>query len=167
MDILFKQIRKALDEHLYYLSLCTSLMIPSICGAMSSADGEDTGEKYAQWFDKFVASRYSGNFTGHDCYRFRCSLLHQGRTQHSKGRYSRIIFLEPGSQSSGLTLHNNVLGDALNIDVHIFCSDIVDGAELWHKQAVSTPEYQANYAKFAARHPDGLKPYIVGVPVIG
>ena len=62
--------------------------------------------------------------------------------------------------------HNNVINDALNLDVRIFCHDVCDGAELWLASAEQTPEYQANYGRSMQRHADGLPPYIVGVPVI-
>src|SRR5699024_6261516 len=55
----------------------------------------------------------------------------KGSTQHPRGRHSRIIFVEPGQ--SGIVLHNNIMNDALNIDVHIFCEDICrDRANLCH-----------------------------------
>jgi len=72
------QLRESLDANLYYLSLFVALSIPDICGAIDSENGEASGKKYAQWFDRYVAPKYHGFLVGEDCYRFRCSLLHQG-----------------------------------------------------------------------------------------
>lgn len=91
-------------------------------------------------------------------------MLHQGRTSHPRGRYSRILFVELGA---GMVLHNNVLNDALNIDVQIFVNDILKVVEKWLPNAEGTPAYQRNYPLFVRRYPNGLAPYIVGVPVIG
>ncbi len=160
-----EQIRVALeDSRLYYLTLFTCLTIPDICGAMGSANGKATSEKYKEWFDKYVAHKYSSFLTSEDCYRFRCSLLHQGRSQHSMSSYSRILFVEPSTTTN--VYHRNVLNNALNLDVRIFCKDILAGAEDWLQDYEETELYRKNYGKFMKRYPEGLAPYIVGVPVI-
>lgn len=152
------------------MSLFAVLTLPDICAAMSSTDGRAEGKRYIAWFDKYVAPRYTvgpdhrPSFSGADCYYYRCSLLHQGSPQHSKSSYSRIIFVEPGTTSN--VFHNNVINDVLNIDVRLFCHDVLDGAERWLSEAENTPEYKINYGRFIQRYPNGLPPYIVGVPVI-
>ncbi|GAI48694.1 unnamed protein product, partial [marine sediment metagenome] len=62
--------------------------------------------------------------------------------------------------------HRNIFDDALNIDVRIFCSDIVEGVEKWLREVENTNLFKNNYSKFMMRYPHGLKPYIKGVPVI-
>lgn len=159
------QIQKGLDSNLYFLALFSVLSIPDICGAMSSEDGEAKPDRYKKWFDDYVAVKYNGFVTGEDCYFFRCSLLHQGSSQHPKGNYKRVIFIEPSATTN--ILHNNILNDALNIDVKIFCNDIVSGVEKWLDENENTDLYKRNYDKFMRRYPNGLPPYIVGVSVIG
>lgn len=165
MKYLLEQIRNALRVNLYYVSLFTSLAIPDICGAIGSVNGEASGTKYKNWFDRYVAHKYFGMLTGEDCYNFRCSLLHQGSSQHPRSTYERILFVEPSATTN--IFHCNVLNDALNIDVRIFCEDIILGALAWLQQHEGTDLYKANYNKFMRRYPNGLSPYIVGVPVIG
>ena len=165
MKDFLSQIKKALDINLYYVALCTSLMIPDICGAMGSANGKAHKSKYIEWFDKYVAPRYGGFFTGIDCYYYRCSVLHQGSSWHPKSTYSRILFVEPTATTN--IFHNNILNDALNIDIRIFCNDIISGALVWLQQNESTELYKKNYNKFMRRYPNGLSPYISGMPVIG
>jgi hypothetical protein len=63
-------------------------------------------------------------------------------------------------------LHNNVLDDALNIDVTHFARDMVESAEGWLTTAEGTTEYQANFPHYMQRYPNGLPPYIGGVAVI-
>ena len=36
----------------------------------------------------------------------------------------------------------------------------------WLDEVENTALYQCNYSKFMMRYPNGLEPYIVGVPVI-
>jgi len=162
---LLKQIKQGLDNNLYYLSLFATLALPDICGAIDSKNGEACRDKYVQWFNKYVAGKYHGFLNGEDCYYFRCSLLHQGSSQHPKSNYSRVLFIEPTATTN--VFHRNILNDALNIDVRIFCNDIVEGVKKWLKEVEKTDLYKKNYNKFMMRHPHGLKPYIGGVPVIG
>ena len=165
MQNLLNQIQKGLEADLYYLSLFSALSMPDICGAIESQNGEASGKKYATWFDEYVAPKYGGFLSGDDCYEFRCSLLHQGSSQHSKSNYSRVLFVEPSATTN--VFHNNIMNDALNIDVRIFCQDIVEGANKWLQKVENTELYKKNYDKFMRRYPNGLEPYIVGVPVIG
>jgi len=158
------QIRTGLEGNLYFLALFSVLAIPDLCGAMGSENGEASREKYQAWFDKYVAPKYNGFLSGTDCYFFRCSLLHQGSSQHPNNTYKRVLFVEPSATTN--VFHNNIMNDALNIDVRIFCNDIISGAEAWLGENEETELYKKNYDKFMRRYPDGLKPYIVGVPVI-
>lgn len=124
-----------------------------------------TEDKYKKWFDQYVAPKYNGFLTAEECYFFRCSLLHQGSSQHPKSIYSRKLFIEPTATTN--VFHNNVMNDALNIDVRIFCNDMVESVKDWLYKVEKTDLYKENYKKFMKRHPNGLAPYIMGVPVIG
>ncbi|MCX6724324.1 MAG: hypothetical protein NT155_04125 [Candidatus Staskawiczbacteria bacterium] len=164
MKDFLQQIKKGLDVDLYYLSLFSALAIPDICGSMGSENGEANKEKYKEWFDKYIAPKYNDFLDGEDCYYFRCSLLHQGSSQHVKSNYKRVLFIEPSATTN--IFHNNILNDALNIDVKIFCNDLVSGAEKWLEENENTDIYKNNYIKFMQRYPKGLPPYIGGVSVI-
>ena len=146
----------------YYVALFSALAIPDICAALESSDGEARSDRYIKWYERNVDS---SPVTGQDIYRFRCSLLHQGRTTHRKSSFSRIIFIEPGAE---ITLfHKWVVRDALLINVQMFVSDILAAAMQWLVKAENTETFKKNFAMFVARHPDGLKPYVVGMPIIG
>jgi len=138
--------------------------MPDICAALESPKGRATGQQYIAWFNQHVASLYGGKLDGAGCYYFRCSMLHQGTTIHPNSRYKRIIFLEP---TNGIVFHNNVIMDALNIDVKIFCEEICSAVERWWASVEGTANVQRNLPRFVTRHPQGIAPYIVGTPVIG
>lgn len=182
--MLIDQLERSLDSGFYYLSLFTALAIPDIAGALESEDGEAKPERYKTWFEKWVRPRSAEQMrktlppelrthvgpsesplTGDACYSFRCSLLHQGSSQHPRSPYSRIIFIEPGATSN--VVHYGILNDALCIDLRYFCREVIDGTRLWLDAVEHTDPYKQNYEKFARRHADGLRPYIVGVPVVG
>jgi hypothetical protein len=165
MDDFLAQVEAgAKADNLYYLALAGALVIPDMCGALESQNGEAKGSHYKSWFDRHIAPMH-GILTGEDCYRFRCSFLHQGRTQHPTGTYSRIVFVEPGAPF-GAVFHMNVMNDALNIDVQHFCAEMVMGARNWLGQVRGTEPYESNLNKFVRRYPNGFAPYFIGVPVI-
>jgi hypothetical protein len=163
------QIEASLDSNLYYVALLVSLAIPDICGAIDSDNGQATKGKYVRWFDKYIASRYRSLrgqvLTGEDCYFFRCSMLHQGSSQHPGSSYSRVLFIEPGATRT--VAHRCVFMGALVIDVRIFCRDIISGAYEWLEEVEDSERFKRNFSKFMRRYPQGLAPYVVGVPVIG
>jgi len=184
MRMLISQIESSLDSGAYYLSLFGALVIPDIAGALSSEDGEASGNKYAAWYEQWVRPRFAevvrasvpehalpyikdieNPLSGDACYRFRCTLLHQGSSQHPKSPYSRIIFIEPGTTTN--VVHYGQLNDALCIDLNLFCLEVTSGARLWLDTAEKTEAYEKNYVRFARRHAGGFAPYIGGVPVIG
>jgi hypothetical protein len=165
MDRLFEEVLSAVDAGLFYLALFGALAMPDICAGIESADGQTNETKYTAWVDRWVAPKYRGTVTGEDCYGFRCSMLHQARARPHKGSYSRVMFLEPNRQ--GIVMHCNVINDALNLDIATFCRDLVDAARQWLPTVSETPEFNANLSSFMTRHPNGIAPYIVGMPVIG
>lgn len=165
MDDLLNQIEYAIRENLYYLALFASLSIPDICGALCSKNGEATGRKYIKWFDLFVGKPKNYQLSGQDCYYFRCSILHQGTTKHNKSNFQRIIFVEPSTKNN-IILHNNIINDALNIDVQVFCNDLIHAARDWYNTNSNNNFVKQNYQKFIKRYPNGLKPFISGLSVI-
>ena len=59
-----------------------------------------------------------------------------------------------------------MLDDALNLDIPIFCKDIVDGARMWQQEVMDSETYQRNFDRFVRIHPMGIGPYMVGTPVV-
>ena len=164
MDVLFTQIKECLARGLYFPALYTTLTLPDICGALGSENGKTSGDKYKAWFDEYVSQKYNGFVNGETCYFLRCSLLHQGTSIHPSGNYSRILFTLPNPQNN--TFHNNVLNDALNLDLKIFCLDIISVADSWVAENKNTELFILNYDKFLRLYPFGISPYMAGMPLI-
>lgn len=78
---------KSITELKYYnLALISSLCIPDICGGIDSPDNKATGADYRKWFNKYM-SKYVHSFDGDECYKLRCSALHQGLSTHGKSKW--------------------------------------------------------------------------------
>jgi hypothetical protein len=173
---LIDQIRAASEARLYYVALQSALTIPDIAGALTSTDRTATSKRYADWFDQWARPRLlqkrsrANDFTGKQCYIFRCSMLHQGASFRSNSDYKRIMFIEPGYANAEMhyvTLGAATTEPALLIQVDEFIDDLIVGCQDWLKKVSGTEPFEANYALFARRHADGLKPWLIGVPVIG
>lgn len=110
--------------------------------------------------------------TGAECYGLRCAFLHQGRATPdrsspttSSGRYSRIVFVEPGDPITD-QWHNNLAGDVLQISVLAFIGDMLAGARAWLDSHEGTEPYDTNFRKSIKRYPNGAF-VVAGVPIIG
>lgn len=75
-----------------------------------------------------------------------------------------FFFLAP-TDAKKLYMHNNVLNDALNLDVGEFCHEMISAVRTWMRCEASNSNFQRNMATFLKRHRGGLAPYIVGVDV--
>ncbi len=168
MEALFAQTLIAANAGLAYLALLGALCIPDTCASLEAADGIATGARYQAWFDQHLGHIYHGSgLSGEACWQFRCALLHQGTTQAAnpaKG-FARVLFVVPGASSN--FFHRNVFNDAYNIDLVAFCTDMVNAGRSWQQTAIGTQPYETNVAKSISLYPNGLPPYMVGLPVIG
>ncbi|WP_342985745.1 hypothetical protein [[Clostridium] symbiosum] len=162
MEFLLSEIEKALENELYFIALQTTLSLPDICGALQSEDGKASKIKYICWYNKYVKNS-KVLISAEECYNFRCSCLHQGTSQHPKSSYTRIIFLYPNKD---ITMHNNILGDSLNIDLIIFCKSIINAVRKWGTEIYNDTNYLKNYERLIRIYPNGIPTYIVGIPVI-
>ncbi|MDP3883933.1 hypothetical protein [Hydrogenophaga sp.] len=172
MRTLIAQTQKALEAELYYVALFTALSIPDIAAALESSDGRASGKRYAAWYEEWVRPRLKESrgrenpLTGEACYGFRCALLHQGRSQRTNDQYSHIMFVEPGHPN--YSIHDCLVsGKALLIQLDEFVMEVLRGGELWLKSVQGTEPFEQNYSHFAKRRPQGLRPYVVGAPVVG
>jgi hypothetical protein len=172
MLTLVSQTRKAMQAELYYVALIGALAIPDIAGALDADDGRARETHYIKWYETWVRPRLAEDrgrdnpFSGKDCYIFRCSMVHQGRSHRSDSPYKKIIFIEPGHPN--YSIHYCRIADgALLIQIDQFVEEVLRGCELWLEAIKNTDTFERNYEHFAKRHPRGMAPYVVGVPVVG
>ncbi len=79
-------------------------------------------------------------------------------------QYSRVIFTLPNPQNN--VFHNNVVNDALNLDAVRFCSDIIQSVRDWYKANEDSAHVRANIPHLVQFRPNGLAPYMIGMPLI-
>lgn len=111
-------VERAFNARAYFSAIALSLTLPDVCGCFLFPN-EGVGERYAKWFDSYVAWHYivgtnvtdgakvQGTqyyFSGTDCYQLRCVYLHEGsnapHVEHGKTIYNAIQFrIFDGEQS--------------------------------------------------------------------
>jgi hypothetical protein len=156
VDNLYKAIESAIANKNWYAALFIALSIPDICGHIESPT-EKSQARYEQWFEKYMLTKYSSvnnwdkslyiYLSPSDCYALRCALLHEGRDniteQRAREALDRFHFIEPPPNT---IRHCNQINNVLQLQVDIFCRDILEGLTQWHRdiQGITCLEQQIN-----------------------
>lgn len=160
---LLNQIMAAARGGLHLVALAMATALPDICAALASEDGRSNGPRYREWCDQNLQD---GNFsfvTGEDLWSMRCGVLHQGRFGDLRHNVAKVIFTLPG----GVSLTNCQVNDAYLYGVVEFCQNLCAAAHRWHEAHRDDPNVQVNSRRMMRYYPEGLPPYIGGMPVIG
>lgn len=178
MEHILNEIERALDAGLYIVALQSTLTLPGICAALESkkgnTDGHD-GDAYEIWYNQNVRPQVQWFFSGADCYRYRCSLIHQAsahiRSGKPKKEYARFMSIYP---CNGVTIDNchfvgfdKGIKEGFIIDIPNFCRTMIQCVRLWEQKAKDKKYYKRNYKKLLQIHREGIPPYIKGIAVIG
>lgn len=162
MENLLTEIEKCIEHSLYQTAIGMTLAIPDMCGALESENGEASNKKYKTWFQINVDEGIG--LSAEDCYKFRCSFLHQRSTVHQKSTYIRIVFTDPEFEG---TVHNCEGNKVLNIDLRIFCFSIINAARKWLEKVKNDPNFIKNYKNGFRKNPEGVMRLIGNVNVYG
>jgi hypothetical protein len=170
MEDHLQQIETALTAQLWLIATIGALTIPDICGALPAPNGQATGQRYAKWFDQHLGPiGYDTALSGRDCYKLRCSLLHQGSAQHPRSQVGRILLFTP--KADGVQLHRIGVEigteKCLVLDVKEFCEDLVNAARNWWLAMKDDALVKKNFDRFVRYWPNGIAPYIIGTTLIG
>jgi hypothetical protein len=99
-----------------------------------------------------------------DCFSLRCGVVHKGNLGLKGSEFSRVIFSLPNSQR--IIMHNNIMNDTLQFDAVQFCHEIIAAVRAWYKTHAGDENVQKNLPNVIQLRPQGLAPYIVGLPII-
>lgn len=135
----------ALLQENWYAALALALALPDICSSLETPDKAErrkVGRRYARWFKTWLEPMHTMCtgadmrphvfLNGNDCYALRCSLLHQGTDdimdQQARDVLERFQFIAP---VRGVVYHRNQIGNHLQLQVDIFCREIVNAVHSW------------------------------------
>ena len=137
MEIIIKSLNKAINNNNWYVALFTALSLPDICGKIEDPKKSST-QRYKEWFDKYLAKKYKKEIgtkkqehvflSADDCYALRCAYLHEGSgeiiDQNTRRTLEYFQFSAPPESGS---IHCNQSNNTLQLQIDIFCSDIIEG----------------------------------------
>jgi len=173
IDRYLDSIIKSLESKNWYGALFIALVIPDICGALEHPN-EKPGVRYVNWYNKYMLAKYSSTIgplhephvflSGDDCFALRCSLLHQGTGDIEKQKISTILksvrFNEP--PDNGGMLHRNQRNNVLQLQVDIFCNDIIDATHQWLSDVQGNVSIQDRIQLLLEIHPAFYFPGFIG-----
>lgn len=86
VNTIVSNIRKALDNNLYYVALMSALALPDICGKAEFPNERQSKERYILWYEQNIGEHEESTkcdnnlpyLSGEVIYNLRCSMLHEG-----------------------------------------------------------------------------------------
>ncbi|MFT6733225.1 MAG: hypothetical protein ACJAS9_001410 [Polaribacter sp.] len=141
MKELTRSLEICLENENWYGALFIALTLPDICGKIDAIHNGSRA-RYSAWFNEYVQEKYTVNYdperelkiflSGNDCYALRCSYLHEGQEDISGQQAQEVIenfhFIAP---IPNMCIHNNMMGKKLQLQVDLFCKDILEGIDAW------------------------------------
>lgn len=162
MDRMIREIRGALEARLFGLALQGSLALVDICGGLTARDGIARGATFKAWFTANLGEEYP-ELSPEDVWQLRCGILHQGRAKSCN--YDALLFTLPDGR--GNSVHHARINDVLNLDLILFCTSLLDAVEVWWRDNRLIEPIWSHSRHIVRVRPNGLEPYIVGLPVLG
>jgi hypothetical protein len=167
---------------LYYVALHLALSVPDICSSLEvDPDGDQwakfkANERYVAWCKAYLEPKFK-KFTAEDCWAMRGGVVHNRMLfGHPKNRFTRVLFSTP---LQGYSSHENTIGPMLDrptgapddsrvleLSLEIFCTMMERAALEWYEAKKDDPIVQKNMDGLVRFRPEGLKPWVVGTPVI-
>ena len=166
---IYSEIETALEHGLFYLAITVTTSLPDVCSALEG-NVPTNWETYKTWFRENVGTELEP-FGDHECYELRCGVVHQakfmGVSKNKWSEYDALFFTLPDGRNNrvmGMTIQmpNRKI---LSMDVVHFCSTMISAARRWEEQKKGDASIQQRMAQVVRVRPEGLAPYIVGLPV--
>lgn len=146
MENLINSIKQSLENRNWYAALTLALTLPDIAGKIEYPSQRSSRFRYCEWFENFILDYYTSEIgpkkkkttflSGRDCYALRCTYLHEGNSeitgQSARETLNDFQFVAP-QENSLIVIHNNRINDKLQLQVDIFCNDIINGINNWVK----------------------------------
>lgn len=132
-EVYFQEIDRCAKAKCYWSLLHLLVVLPDICAALESDDGEADDGRYRNWCKRYFPG--DKMFTSEDRYAIRCALLHQGRTLTDRGQYGSFSFGQP--METGGIFHRIVTDFGpdgkrnLTLDVSKLAGETVQAIHQW------------------------------------
>lgn len=159
---LLDEINSAAKGGFPFLAVAMAVALPDICVSLASEDGRTSSDRYKAWCKANLESelKYA---TADDLYSMRCGVLHNGRFGDLKHNVARLVFVPSGS---AVTITDSKMGDAYVWSVDTFCHSFTAAVSTWFEKNKDDANVMANLPRLMQWYPNGIRPYVVGAPVL-
>lgn len=161
---LIQDIRRALENELYFVALSSALTLPDVCGKVAYPTEKSSRKRYILWYDEEIgryekSSKDKNNMpylSGEVIYSLRCSLLHEGnpnmqndslQTNQPIDHFSLIIEkakpFEIYLDSSKVVTFGNRQIREYEMNVRRICMILCNAAEAYYKE--NRDKFHFNY----------------------
>jgi hypothetical protein len=139
MDHLCNAVESALSTSNWYAALMVALALPDIAARVDDPT-KPSSARYVEWVETYLCPHYTRPVAGHvhkflsggDCYALRCAFVHEGGDDVTHHRAAKALdkfqLLAP---RPGLRVHCNQTNNKLQLQVDIFCRDILAATRAW------------------------------------
>ena len=155
-------IRRSIETKDWYGALMISLTLPDICGKLETPN-EGSKARSIRWLKAWLEPLYTKQIgadgqehvflSAEDCYALRCSFLHEGisniEEQSARKALEDFHFIMP---HPGMHIHCNQSGNALQLQVDVFCNEVADTVDKWAGSALSNQEVQKRMSSLIIIH---------------
>ncbi len=160
MEYFISNLEDSLKADLPLLSLMGAFILIDSIAAIDTERGRASKDIFMKWFKKYLPEYLIHNISQSDYYTFRCALLHQLSGSREDSSVNTILLVPKNLRFKG---HQSLINKAFLLDLPIFVKDIINAARECIK---SSKYYDKHKHKIITLHPNGLDPYISGIPVI-
>ncbi|EFH8488881.1 hypothetical protein PR278_003971 [Escherichia coli] len=149
MERFIKSIESSIESENWLAALFMALAMPDICRSVERpkiGKGE-TGKWYKDWVSRYLENKYTSGtheqcrFYADDFWLYRCSCLHAGQDPENRKRMMQFNFTPP--PRTNCQVHLNHLNGKLQLQIDVFCRDMIEAVNQWRTEVENTPEIKA------------------------
>lgn len=151
MKHLTDAVRTSILHGNWYSALTLALTLPDICSKIDEPSEKLSKKRYTRWVENYFTPKYVHVMPGYspergpfkeevtflspaDFYALRCSVIHEGSDsvmeQKAREALDRFQFIAP--PPDGGSIHCNLLGTHLQLQVDKFCEDVCAAVDQWN-----------------------------------
>jgi hypothetical protein len=142
------------------------VVLPDICSALESTNGETHGNLYKNWCDAYLSDPA---LSGVDWYEMRKGILHQGTTVAKKGKYGSFSYGQPTSSGGTvhrITFHGPSGKEHIQVDVGQLNREMLIAVRKWFEAIAGNTDpnksqnVKDHLGSLAKVNPSSLSPFI-------
>lgn len=169
LEAILVDLEKTLDAKLYYAGLVICLTLPEICCALTKETHEFVkGPDYRKFIETYARTEEIV-ISPMECYRLRGGVVHRGGSGFGQiDGYTHVLFTIPETNGSVHGVHmKNGRGDALTLDLVLFCSAMVRAVLRWYDANSENKKVARNLENLISRRTLDDWPIKMSGPIIG